>query len=210
MIKRPLRRMLLGAWAALLGWSSVGLSQHDHGEMAAKPPPPLTVSVGSATGSPGQEIDIPINVKGASGIGPMEMVLTYDPAVLAAQSDKCAKLGPLLTNCLLESGANGSGKMAILWATNDSLSGDGTLVLAHFVVLGHEGEKSALALQKVRAWGKQPPHLDALVTTEAGEFTVARAGWPPSYFAIMAAVVLLLLLLIIFGRKRNRTETAKG
>jgi hypothetical protein len=54
--------------------------------------------------------------------------LTYDPAILEAKSEQCAKQGPLLSNALLEARSE-AGKMAILWATGDPINGEGVVVL---------------------------------------------------------------------------------
>lgn len=185
-----------------------GQPAHQGHAPASTPPPPLTLRVESVQGAAGQEIDVPIMVKGASGIGPMEMVLSYDPAVLEAKEQNCAKKGPLLANCLIESRSDKSGKMAILWATNQAINGDGTLVVAHFTVRGQAGQKTPLTLQKVRAWSWGHPHLDALVTTEAGEFTVAGAGWPSWVIAVAVVVALVVLLLILAAFRRRQSLAA--
>ena len=190
-------------------WSSASLWSQDHDHHAPKgdPPPPVTVSIGAVSGKPGDEVEIPITIKGAKGIGPMEMLLTYDPKILEAKPEQCAKQGPLLTSALFEARSDPVGRMAILWATSDAINGEGVVVLAKFTVKGTAGEKSPLTLSDVRVWARDHPSLDAMVTVESGEFTVAGGGFPWWWLCVAAFVLfVLLLLLIVFFLRRKRPE----
>jgi hypothetical protein len=167
--------------------------------------------VGSVTTRANQEVDIPITLAGATNLGALELVLTYDPAILEAKS---AERGALLgSNALVEYYANPSGRLAVTLVSQDGVTGDGPVVNARFLVKGQAGQKSALRLENVRAWDGKT-HLDFLITTSAGEFTVA-GGWPwwLIALAIVLALVLLLLIVVVFRRRRSeqpRRDSLRG
>lgn len=172
--------------------AGAGLAGAQHGHPAAGPPGKLAVGVGSPTAGSGQELDIPVTLAGATNLGALELVLTYDPAVLEAKS---ADRGTLLSsNSLLEYYANPSGRLAVTLVSQDGVTGDGPVVKARFLVKGQPGQKSALRLENVRAWDGKT-HLDFLVTTASGEFTV-DGGWPWWILAVVAAGVAVLLILL--------------
>ncbi len=60
----------------------------------------LTVSVSDTTGAQGDTAEVPINLKGATEIGSMDIVLTYDADVLCAVDVEAGTLGK---NTLIES-----------------------------------------------------------------------------------------------------------
>lgn len=196
-MKTPLHTLAL-----LLAGAAVANAQHGH--MAGGPPGKLTVAVGSSTASPGQVVQIPITLSGANGLGALELVLTYDPAVLEAKS---AERGSLLgSNSLVEHYSDASGRLAVTLVSQDGVGSDGPVIVAHLLVKGQAGHKSALRLENVRAWdGKS--HLDFLVTTTGGEFTVG-SGWPWWWIAVAIIAVLLLLVLLSKATRRTRPTTS--
>lgn len=164
----------------------------------------VTLSAGTLEAASESEVDIPITVQGATGIGAVEMVLIYDAAILEAKSvDK----GALLTgNSLLEFNSEQAGRLGIALVTIDQVKGDGVLLNAHFLVRGKAGQKSALRLENARAWEGEN-RLDVLVKTEAGEFTVS-SGFPWWLLALVALILVILAIVIIRrrqGEKANRT-----
>ncbi len=191
-----MRTFVLGP-ALLLVATALAAGQHGHAP--AGPPGKLTVGVDSPTAAPNQEVDVPLTVKGADNLGALELVLTYDPAVLEARSaDRGALLG---RNALLEYYADTSGRLAVTLVSQDGVKGDGPVATAHFLVKGQAGQKSALRLENVRAWdGKS--HTDFLVTAEAGTLTVQSAGWPLWWYAVAGAAVLLVLILLVTRRRK--------
>jgi cohesin domain-containing protein len=190
----------------LFWFSSTAWAQHGmvHGGGA---PAPLTLELASATAGSGEEIDLPITAKGAAGLGPMQMALVYDPAVLQPVT---VERGPILSgNTLLEFFADPSGRLAIAWATQDAITSDGILVKVRFKVIGNEGQKSSLILDSVRAWDAKS-HLDALVTPKAGEFAVQGKGFPWLWIAAALAILVLLLVIVILARRRAKGREQKG
>ena len=195
--------VLIEGLVLLLAGVEVATAQHNHS--LGNPPGKLTVAVGNITAAAGKEIDVPITITGGKNLGALELVLTYDPAILEAKS---AERGSLTSNASMEyfvnppddkAGANPSGRMGVALASQDAVDGDGQAVVTHFVVKGQAGQKSALRLESVRAFDGN--HLDFLVTTTAGEFTVG-GGWPWWWIAVAVGAVLLLLMLLKVSRRR--------
>jgi hypothetical protein len=195
-MKRILCSLVLLLTGAVLLLAGTGLASAEQGRPSS-PPGKLTVAVGSTTASAGHEAEIPISLTGAANLGALELVLTYDPAILEAKS---AERGALLSsNSLIEDYNNPSGRLALTMISQDGVNGDGPVLMAHFLVKGQAGQTSPLRLENVRAWGGKT-RLDFLVTTTAGEFTVG-SGWPWWWFAIAVGAILLLLLLRKFARR---------
>ncbi len=185
-------------------FAAAELASAEQGHPAGGPPGKLTVAVGNTTGSAGGEADVPISITGAASLSALELVVTYDPAILEAKS---AERGALLSsNSLVENYNNPSGRLAVTMVSQDGVNGDGPVLVAHFLVKGKAGQKSPLRLENVRAWGGKT-RLDFLVSATAGEFTVG-SGWPWWWVAIAVAVVLLLLLLMRKATKRGAGPTA--
>src|SRR5207253_4693153 len=115
---------------------------------------PLKLVVGSTQGPPGEEVEVPISLQGAAGIGPAEMVLTFDPAILDA---KPPEKGPLLAgNATLDYYTEaGSGRLALNWVSQDAIASDGVVVKARFRVLGPVGQKTSLEMVRARAWDRK-------------------------------------------------------
>lgn len=168
----------------------------------------ITVRVDSIEAPAGEDVEIPIMVQGAPGLGAMHVELIYDPAVLEVQAvDKGDLLGD---NALLDFNDAEPGRLIIGLVTLDSVEGDGPLVVSHFNVTGESGQRSALDLENVRAWEGGESRLDILVTTEAGELLVVSSGLPLplSWLAGIAAAFVFLLLLGIVRRGRRPPAVA--
>ena len=195
---KRLNRLFVALIVLLMTWS-VAAAQHAHA--ASGPAGKLNVTVGSVSGPAGGQVEIPISLTGATGLGAFEFVLTYDPAVLEPKSAEKGKL--LGGNALLENYPDPSGRLAVTLVCQNPLSGDGTAVIAKFTVKGQNGQKCALKLENVRAWDAKS-HLDFLVTTTSGEFTVGSTGFTwPWWGWIAVAAVMVLLLILLFGRKKR-------
>ncbi len=160
----------------------------------------VTVRPETVQAAPGSEVEIPITIQHAAGIGAMELVLAYDPSIL---EPKTVVNGALLSdNSLLNFNSEQPGRLAIGIATLDYVRGDGALVNAHFVVRGKEGQTSSLRLENARAWEGEN-RLDVQVNTEAGEFTVSGAGLP-LWLLLLVAIIVIALILVAVQRRRHR------
>ncbi|WP_319507611.1 cohesin domain-containing protein [uncultured Methanolobus sp.] len=106
----------------------------------------MTVSVDDTEAAQGNTVNVPILVTGAENIGSIDLVLTYDPAVLQAISADTRELGK---NAYLESNTANEGEIVIALADAGGINGDGTVATVSFIVLGEEGTSSQLTLEEV-------------------------------------------------------------
>ena len=153
----------------------------------------VTLRVGTAQASAGGTVEVPIEAVGAPGIGPMQMELVYDPAVLTAES---VTRGALLSgNALMESNVTPRGRVIIAMVAADPIKGDGVVVKVRFKVIGSAGQQSALTLEAVKAW-ERGNQREVLVQTEAGKVTVAAVATDSSLWLFLCAACLCSFLLI--------------
>jgi hypothetical protein len=150
----------------------------------------VTLRVGSAQASPGSTVEVPIEAIGAPGIGPMQMELVYDPAVLTAET---VTRGALMSgNALMESNVIPRGRVVIAMVAADPIKGDGVIVKVRFKVIGNAGQQSTLTLETVKAW-ERGNQREVLVKTEAGKVTVATDY---SLWLLLGAACLCSLMLM--------------
>lgn len=133
----------------------------------------LQVIMADASGTPGSTTTVPVTVSGASGLGSMDMSITYDPAVLTVASvDKgTANKGMIFTN------TSAPGLIAISLADPAGISGSGDVAVITFNVIGNSGQASPLTVQTVQAYDAGT-FLDMPVTTSSGTFTVLENSAP--------------------------------
>jgi hypothetical protein len=121
------------------------------------------------SGSPGSTVDVPLDIRGASDVGAMGIVLTYDPSVLGV-SDVVE--GDLTGNSMLAYDSAVPGILGISIADADGISGDGSLVVILFSVIGELGDTSPLTLEVVEA-NDVETLLEIPTSVTSGTFTVA-------------------------------------
>jgi hypothetical protein len=111
----------------------------------------VTLSIAKLDATAGHEVDVPITVKDAKGMGALQMLLTYDPAVLevvrdAAAPDKTFAKGKILPdNALTKVFTDTPGRLPIVFVGGadpkkrneyHAVEEDGTLLTIHFRVAG--------------------------------------------------------------------------
>ena len=163
----------------------------------------LGVTVATVQAPSNQDVEIPINVKGAAGVGAMHLELTYDPAILEAKS---AEKGSLASgNALLDFNIPRPGKIIIGIVSLDGIQGDGPVATIRFAVRGQAGHKCSLPLESVRAWDGKT-HLEHLVRTDAGEFTTTGSGsrYSLNQIVLGASAISLFLVAFVSFQKRGR------
>lgn len=175
----------------------------------------VTFSLPTMEVKPGQEFDVPITVKGVKGMSALQLLLTYDPAVLEVVAsddpDKTFTRGKILPDrAIMTVYTEPPGRLPILYMGGAdevkkqmfAVEEDGVLVTVRFKAIGQPGQKTALAIEKAQAF--QLSDMDMLVKTEAGEVTIAAAPseLPWLWIAIGIGVLLLLLMALMMRRKR--------
>ena len=159
----------------------------------------MTVSVENTNAGAGSKAVIPVKVGGATNLGAMDLVVTYDPAVLAFSS---ADLGDLSTNGMIESNGAIPGTVKIGFVDTAGVNGDGMLVKVTFNVIGKDGATSPVNIQVSGAWNLNL--VDIQTTTSGGTFTVGGAKSPLSPVTVVGALCGACLL-VVFRRSRRST-----
>lgn len=185
MRKKYIRLVVVLALALLVGTASAAST---------------SLSIGDSSGSPGSMVEVPINIAGASNIGSMDIVLTYDSSVLGVSS---VGKGELTKNSMLQSNTDVPGIIAIGIADTDGINGDGSVVVVTFNVLGELGSTSSLTLYSAKA-NDVDTLVDILITKTSGTFMVTEKGITLSPVLIgIVALVLVLVVAIVALRRRK-------
>jgi hypothetical protein len=168
----------------------------------------VTVALGKAQAGNGDDVTIPVSVKGASKLASMQMDLVYDPAML--QAGKIDNGALLAENCLVESNTAPSGRARFALVSKDGISGDGVLLNVHFTVRPQASGTSALKLENVRVWalskGQENTQgvnrlVDVMANIEPGEVAIST-GLPRWIIGAAVAAVLLLIIVVFVVRRR--------
>lgn len=169
----------------------------------------VTVAVPKeVSGAPGGDATVDVTLRGAQGLGSLQLELTWDPAVLEA---KDVQPGPNAPAMLLEHNVTTPGRMRIALAANEPLNGEVQLS-ATFAV--KSAGSCSLGLDKVQAW-EHGNGLEMLVTAEPGQFSSAKpADAPPASapipWALMVggAAVLVAVVALLACRGKGRPTPA--
>ena len=119
-----------------------------------------------------ERVQVPVLLQGAANVGSLEFVLTYDAAVLEAES---VELGFLASGALLDFSTETPGALWVAMADANGMTGDGSVVLITFRVLDGNGPGSALELVDVAAF-EATSLLDIITDAIPGTFTPTGGG----------------------------------
>lgn len=168
----------------------------------------VTVTVADVTVQAGDQVDVPIVVKGAVGMSAFQALLTYDPKVLEFSNESADVLrGEIVpSNAIMQVQTTVPGRLPIIFLGGAdaasqqvfAVQADGTLVTIRFKVIGAAGETTKFGLERAEAF--QVSEMDLMVETQAGQLTIASSGiefqwW---WLAVASGVVGLLLLIVWF------------
>jgi hypothetical protein len=169
----------------------------------------LTVSVGDIRAPHGQDVTIPIEVRGASGVGAMHIEITYDPAVLAPTGT--VQPGQLAAGGLVVGNTSASGRVILSVAHANGFSGDGVVANVVARVSGMDGASTPLRLQNVTAHNAQSKAAVAVSTSDgafaegAGKVS-AKGGTPAGVWVLVGLLGVLIVGAIAYAFTR-RTAT---
>jgi hypothetical protein len=128
-----------------------------------------SLAVFDCSGSPGSTVAVPLDIRGASNVGAISIVLTYDPSVIGVSE---VVEGDLTGNSMLAYESAVPGILCISTADADGINGDGSLAVILFSVIGELGDTSPLTLETFEA-----NHFDTLLeiptSVTSGTFKVA-------------------------------------
>jgi len=158
----------------------------------------MTVSVDSATVSAGSRAVIPVMVNGASNLGAIDLMITYDPSVLKFSG---ADLGEISTNGMIDSNGATPGTVKIAIVDTNGVSGGGVLVKMTFDVVGQNGATSPVNVQVPGAWNLDS--IDILTSVSSGTISVGGGKTPLSTVSVLGALCLAVILLGIRIRRKE-------
>lgn len=160
----------------------------------------VAVALPDAVGAPDTEIDVPVTVRNAEGLGPFQFDLLFDPAVLAPTDVSGDERVGLIDHNLVEPGRL---RVAASGQPGQPIQGEATLVTVRFTVAGAVGDHSSLDFEDFRAWEQSTEALDMLVTVESGSIAVQEPGLEWWMILIGALALLVAGALAMVVRKRR-------
>jgi hypothetical protein len=162
-----------GVSATRSSTSDVGTGEPDISTPAPSMPTPApagiaTLTFESRSKASGSTVQIPLTLSGAQEpIGNMDITLSYDSSVLMAK--KVTK-GTVAANASFDSNIE-TGTIRIALFDNQGFSGDGSVIITEFEVIGDEGSTSPLDILDIMAnRASDSAALD--IGTQNGVFTV--------------------------------------
>lgn len=150
----------------------------------------------------GSEVEVPISVRGASGLEGIQFVLTFDPESLEFLDVTPAPLAGA-ADIHLKQRAPGTVRVAVLPEAMLN-SDDGTLLLARFQVLAGDGKELPVGIVEAKAseFHDQFPVWMHVTATQGSVITVAAPALPAwLWLAILPMMILAIVLLRLFRRK---------
>ena len=124
----------------------------------------MTVSVSDTGSDHNTTIGVPVNVSSTENIGAMDILLSYDPAVVTATG---VASGTLISDTDLIANYTGtSGIVNVSVASLYGINGTGSIAVIQFYVKGCDDATSPLTLSRVEAYD-----LDKPITDENGSVT---------------------------------------
>ena len=94
-------------------------------------------------------LHVPINLQGASQVGSLEFILTYEPSLLTVES---VTPGDLAGDALIESRVSTPGEVWIGLIDAEGVSGDGAVAFVSFRTMEGETSDSTLMLEEVSSY----------------------------------------------------------
>ncbi len=175
----------------------------------------VEVTVQSIEATAGGEAEVPINIRGATGLEGFQFVLTFDPQALEV-IDVAA--GPVAGAAEINRKEREPGKVRVAMLPESALDrGEGTLLVARFRILCQAGQELQVGIEEARAsefrasfpvW-MQVVTTPGILRTTAGGMTVTVTNQGRWMMMGGAAFVLLLLVLLMVKRSSSRRrETA--
>jgi hypothetical protein len=162
-----------------------------------------TLSAGEAAGPKGGTVQVPLSIDGATNVGSMDLVLTYDSSVALAMG---ADTGSLSPNAYLESNIGTPGRVRIALADSRGISGQGPIAVITFQLKGEVGSTTVLTIEQASLHSVDlnitpvTTRNGALRVTEGAAVTQAGNGM------LMAALAMGGLAIGLFLARRQRPE----
>lgn len=104
-----------------------------------------------------ESVLVPLNIKNATNIGNMDILLTYDQNVVKATK---VQKGSLTGNTMFDSNVQAAGEIRISFASTQGIKGDGSIAYIEFQAIGSGGSTSPVTL--VEAFANEAGTMDKL------------------------------------------------
>ena len=159
----------------------------------------FTVNAGDASGAQGSTVQLAITFEGASNVGSMDLVLTYDPAVATAVG---VDTGPLARNAYLESNTAKPAEVTIGLADSGGITGNGEVLTVSFLLTGGVGSQSPVTVQEATVHTVELVEVATMI--DHGSLQVTAGAAPTKSGSemgmITVAVGALLAGILLFRR----------
>ncbi len=109
----------------------------------------LTVQAGRRKVRPGETVDLPIWIVGATDLANINVTATFDPAIVAVDSAKPdpVRQGSFVDHALFQANPKQAGEVKIGLAGTKGSNGTGTLAVIRFAAVGRPGDHSSVHLE---------------------------------------------------------------
>ena len=162
---------------------------------------PIRLSFDQAQGAAGTRVKVPLRVKDADQLGPVQLIVKYDAAVLRLET---VKPGSLARSAMLHQESPEPGTLRLALITDKAITGDGDLMNIEFTVLGESNASCPLRIPYAQAW-EWRSLAQLLVDTQDATFAVAAPWWANNWVIAAAIALVLIVLLVCVVSKRSRT-----
>ncbi len=162
----------------------------------------VTVVLPQAQAAAGADLEVTVQAREAQGMGPMQLDLRYDPAVLEfanATAGDSPSIGLFDFN-LLEPG---NLRLAMTGNPGQPLEGEADLFRVTFQVIGGSGQQSPLNADNVRAWEQTEDSFDMIVEVEPG-LVLVRGGVSVVLLAGAALATIILVVAALYIMRKLR------
>lgn len=156
---------LIAVWLAAVACGGGELKTSNEPAPQTTPAAPQPLPTASAPAP--SVVEVPLNVKGASRLGSLQLELVFDPSVAELTG---VRTGPLARNALVDSRAVSKGRVRIGLVDPSGISGDGAVITLSFKP-SEGGNTGALAVEQVEA--SDVDLRDLVVTSSPGRFPTA-------------------------------------
>ncbi len=179
---------------------------------------PSTLRVVNTAASPGEPLAVSVTMDGATGIGALDVSISFDPEVLTFVE---AAVGPIAANGMLRAGEVSPGKLLIALIDGDGFSDDGEVLQIKFRSSQVAQGKAQLVVDKVTA--HDAVKLTAIPTTaENGTVIFAKPSIessneippPPPEESVSTwiwapAIAVVFVIGLLLGRRAKPNDTEK-
>lgn len=152
----------------------------------------MNIGIGTISGGTGSTIDVPVTISNAKDLGSMDIVVSYDPAVLSVVSVEKG----ILNNGMIMANSDTPGTIAIGIVDANGINGEGAVAVIRFKVNGPNGATSPLTITSVLAYNVKT-HSDIQTATSSGTVTVKEGGMRTPGFEVVTAVLAGMIVLVL-------------